>query len=735
MRYNYNAVKFKDKRSYQKNKLKDNVKAYYDDFSVIVFKDRKSVTPNKTKVSHTYPMGELQYGVPVDKAVMRTFSMEDALDYCSRENIYVYTKYENTGVLTVALPEYVSFNDFHNKAIASKIFYSVQQDRIIQVEAHGLDYTYSEQWQLPALRCQEAWDLIAAAPPALDNVVCVMDWGCDTTHPDLAGKLVNPLNLVVTTQAANNVYPYNSAPGGVGDNHGTPCTGQIVAIDNGINTTGVSPYYTKVSFVYIFSNFFGASALNFVDGIQHAISQPDCVAVSCSFGFTTSASVLAACQDAVTDALLYGRGGNASTNTLGLGTLVLASAGNGPCPPQCAAPINRNNNPASLDGVLSIAAVQQSGPDYIKTIWSDWGNKLFCAAPGRSTPGTDILGGDGSTFGGYTVNDTTLFGGTSSACPITAGVVALVAASNPTLSANGIKEAIRLTCSKVGGYDYNAIPGEPGKSLELGWGMVDAYAAVLYATSGQIDPGPGVTPDLRVVVSAQGVVNTGDNLTLSYTLSTNIALPVAETLTVTIFYSTDAAFDPGDVVLTSFSVTIPANNYIYQGQYTFAFPNTLTTGTYFVGVNATSIAGETYLLNNTAFQSVLVLAPPAPPVGLNLAVEITEIPFDSTQGGPLIRYRFQNVGADDITSFRYRKGFVGRATFEYEIIKTLKSEEYLIFETLWLDSPDTPDWPSVPYRIEILSVNGGLPDDVGGDNISEGYIDPGIPEPNLNTLL
>jgi hypothetical protein len=115
---------------------------------------------------------------------------------------------------------------------------------------------------------------------------------------------------------------------------------------------------------------------------------------------------------------------------------------------------------------------------------------------------------------------------------------------------------------------------------------------------------------------------------------------------------------------------------------------------------------------------------------LNLGVEITQIPFDATAALPLVRYQFQNVGADTIYSFRYRKGFVGRATFEYEIVKTILSEEYLIFETLWDDVPPQQDWATTPYRIEILNVNGGLPDDVGGDNISENYIDPGLPTPN-----
>ena len=258
--------------------------------------------------------------------------------------------------------------------------------------------------------------------------------------------------------------------------------------------------------------------------------------------------------------------------------------------------------------------------------------------------------------------------------------------------------------------------------------MVDAYAAVLYATSGQVDPGPGITPNLRVVISGPSVVSAGDQYTISYSLLTNITLAAAETMTVTVFYSTDPLYDASDVVIDSFTATIPAGSYKYQAQYTFTVPN--ISGSYYIGLNATSVSGETYTLDNTSFQSVLILAPPSPPVGLNLGVEITQIPYDATKGAPLVRYQFHNVGADDITSFRYRKGFVGRDMFEYEIVKTIKSEEYLIFETLWKDMPPQVDWPTVPYRIEILSVNGGLPDDVGGDNISEGYIDPGLPTPN-----
>ena len=716
MNYSYNAVKFTDLKSFNKNKLKKNVKAYYEEENIIVFKDRKDITHNKTKVSHAYPMWDIDKGVPIDKAIMRASDMSEALNYCARENIKVAKQHDKTGVLIVHLPKHTDFNDFHNKAVGSGVFHSVQQDILVKVQQCGIDYSYSEQWQLPALRVQEAWDLIAQSPPAQKNIICVMDWGCDTDHPDLAGQTIDNLNLVT---GGSNVLPLDPTI----DKHGTSCTGQIVALNNGLDTTGVSPYYTQVSFVYIFSSAPGYTsqpASRFVDGIQHAIDQPECVAVSCSFG---GGSYIQSWQDAVTDALLYGRGGNKATNTLGLGTLVLAAAGNGPCNGGCAAPPNRNILPGSYDGVMSITAVAYNGGDYKRANWPDWGYKLFAAAPGQQTPGTDIHG-----VNGYTTYNTTLFGGTSSATPITAGVVALVAASNPGLSGNGIKEAIQLTCNKIGPYNYDAIPGEPGKALETGWGMVDAYAAVVYATSGEIDPGPGVTPNLRVVLTGPSRATTGTDYTLTYSLFTNVALSVATTVDVTIFYSTSPLFDASIFVLDTFTVTIPADSFRYQSTYTFTVPF-LVTGNYYFGLNATSIPGETYTLDNTAYQSVLVLRPPSPPTGLNLGIDIASIFINPETGYPVISYQFQNVGADTINNLRYRKGFVGRATFEYEVVKPILSEEYLIFDTLWEDVPPMADWDSVLYRIEILTVNNETVDDSSGDNIAEAKIDPGLPVP------
>jgi len=45
-----NAVKFKDKKSFDKNKSKANVKASFDAFGIVVFEDEKPITPDASKV-------------------------------------------------------------------------------------------------------------------------------------------------------------------------------------------------------------------------------------------------------------------------------------------------------------------------------------------------------------------------------------------------------------------------------------------------------------------------------------------------------------------------------------------------------------------------------------------------------------------------------------------------------------------------------------------------------------
>ena len=68
------------------------------------------------------------------------------------------------------------------------------------------------------------------------------------------------------------------------------------------------------------------------------------------------------------------------------------------------------------------------------------------------------------------------FGGTSHACPIVAGVAALVLSVNPSLSPGEVFSILINTCDKIGSNAY-----ENGKNDDFGHGRVNAYAAVLAA--------------------------------------------------------------------------------------------------------------------------------------------------------------------------------------------------------------------------------------------------------------
>ncbi len=124
---------------------------------------------------------------------------------------------------------------------------------------------------------------------------------------------------------------------------------------------------------------------------------------------------------------------------------------------------------AAVDGNTAgwpIAYFSSRGPTYC-TPTGDPAIKPDIAAPGVSVrsayPG-----------GGYVY-----MSGTSMATPHIAGVVALIREANPDLGVNEIKQIMYETA-----YDL----GSPGEDNDYGWGMVDAYEAVLLALGGSTKP-------------------------------------------------------------------------------------------------------------------------------------------------------------------------------------------------------------------------------------------------------
>ena len=72
-------------------------------------------------------------------------------------------------------------------------------------------------------------------------------------------------------------------------------------------------------------------------------------------------------------------------------------------------------------------------------------------------------------------------GGTSGAAPIISGIAALMLMVNPDLGPRQVKEIMTAKAIKSGSHNYYHDLNRPGKSLDLGYGLVDAEACLLEA--------------------------------------------------------------------------------------------------------------------------------------------------------------------------------------------------------------------------------------------------------------
>ncbi|MFC5216064.1 S8 family peptidase [Streptomyces coerulescens] len=138
------------------------------------------------------------------------------------------------------------------------------------------------------------------------------------------------------------------------------------------------------------------------------------------------------------------------------GVTVLASAGN------AGDVLNGSSYPAGYAGVIAVAATQQDGT---RADFSSVHTYNDVAAPG-----VDII--SATNTGGYKQGD-----GTSPACALSAGVVALMKAKNPKLTPAQVNDVLIATADRPAG----------GGNALLGHGPIDAAAAVKAAASPPAD--------------------------------------------------------------------------------------------------------------------------------------------------------------------------------------------------------------------------------------------------------
>ncbi len=120
-----------------------------------------------------------------------------------------------------------------------------------------------------------------------------------------------------------------------------------------------------------------------------------------------------------------------------------------------------------------------------ETNWgSNYGAALDVVAPGVKIYTTDAPGiGGYEKEGDYDYTDR--FRGTSAACPHVSGIAALILSQAPFLTQKQVGNIIEKTARKVGNYYYRHDPTRTNGAWnnEMGYGLVDAYAALDRASS------------------------------------------------------------------------------------------------------------------------------------------------------------------------------------------------------------------------------------------------------------
>jgi hypothetical protein len=317
--------------------------------------------------------------------------------------------------------------------------------------------------------CQ-AWNITQGA-----NVnVAVLDQGIFKTHIDLHSN-IHPLSYNTET---------NTSPSQLFGDHGTHCAGTIAAIkDNNIQVVGVSPLSKLMD---VSNSLAGTpnSRMKRADGINWAW-QNGADIISNSWGSGVQYQVI---DDAINNALQNGRNGK--------GTIIVFATGNS----YGAVSYPANSNP----NILSVGAMTSSGT---RSSFSNFGTQLDVVAPGSSILSTTPN------------NQTASWDGTSMATPHVAGVAALILSVNPCLTAQQVRDIIEQTAQKVGGYSYTTTSGRPNGiwNNEMGYGLVDAHAAVLMAQSMG-----SATLDLMVKDGVDDIGNEPNNITQYMWASTDI---------------------------------------------------------------------------------------------------------------------------------------------------------------------------------------------------------------------
>lgn len=362
---------------------------------------------------------------------------------------------------------------------------------IYQPQAIPNDEYYPFQWHYPLINLPAAWDVTTGSP---DVVVAVVDTGVLLNHPDMQGQLTDDgVDFISNIAMAADGDGADSNADDVGDSngsrpssfHGTHVAATIAGASN--NSIGIAGVAWDVKIMPL-------RALGVGGGSGYDINQ----AVRYAAGLSNDYNISPDKPADIINLSLGGSGYNQSVqNTFNeirnsTSTIVVAAAGNDGT--------NQLGYPASYDNVISVSAV---GLGKNLAPYSTWGSRVDIAAPGGNSSAD--LNGDGYVDGvlsaraddssGSIVMSYSFLQGTSMAAPHVAGVLALMRSVNPDITAGQIDNMLATG-------ELTDDLGSAGRDDLFGHGLINAYKAVLAASSAGDGPPPPDDPVLTVFPTA-----------------------------------------------------------------------------------------------------------------------------------------------------------------------------------------------------------------------------------------
>ena len=341
------------------------------------------------------------------------------------------------------------------------------------------DSLIADQWHLKNsnlarthVNVETAWNFGASGGVKGTGIrVGVVDDGLQTAHPDLSAN--------VDTANHNDWNGGDSDPNpGAGDDHGTSCAGNVAARgNNALGVSGTAPEATLVGMRLI------SGSVTDAQEAEAMAWKNDLIQIkSNSWGPNDTGTLLEApgalTKAAFQTAVTTGRGGR--------GTIILWAGGNG-------GDANDNSNYDGYANSIETIAIGATDSAGNRAYYSEPGaNVVVCApssgaAPALGITTVDRTGSNGyntaaSASGGDYADD---FGGTSSATPTAAGIVALMLERNANLGWRDVQEILIRSAYKFKPTDAGWATNSAGFSFNhnFGAGLIDATAAVNMAST------------------------------------------------------------------------------------------------------------------------------------------------------------------------------------------------------------------------------------------------------------